>query len=379
MNKTKPTILVTTAAGSTGAQVVLRLLTEGYAVKALVRREDDRSAKLKARGAAIVVGSMAELEDMRRAMEGCQRAYFCSPITSAYLRMATIFATVAREQKLESVVVMSQWLSSPSHPALQTRECWLSDQVFSMLPDTSVITVNPGFFADNELQTINMAAMFGTLMMPYGMGLNAAPSNEDMARVIAALLINPDGRAGKTYRITGPKMLSPAEIAEIVARVLGRKVRYIPAPIWMIEKVMQGFGYDAFMISGFKEYAKEYERGTFAIGGPSNAVLEITGRPAEDYETTVRRYAAQLPKNVRSLPSILKMVMQMNLWMMRPSPRTERELALSDFRDPSRATLSIDSPTWRASHGEAELKRLLSAESSAVESGRQSSRGRVNA
>ena len=147
MRETKPSILVTTAAGSTGMQVALRLLDEGFTVHALVRREDDRSDRLKAKGAKIFVGSLADLDDMRLAMSGCRRAYFCAPITAAYLRIAAIFATVAREQTLETVVAMSQWLSSPRHPALQTRECWLSDQVLSMLPETSIITVNPGFFA----------------------------------------------------------------------------------------------------------------------------------------------------------------------------------------------------------------------------------------
>ena len=354
MSTTKPTILVMAAAGSTGMQVTLQLIDEGFPVKAFVRREDARSEKLKSRGATIVVGSLADLEDMRRAMQGCQRAYFCAPITDAYLRIATIFATVAREVRLETAVVMSQWLSNPSHPALQTRECWLSDQVFSMLSETDVITVNPGFFADNELQSINLTAIFGTFMIPYGTGLNAAPSNEDMARVISALLAKPEGHASKTYRITGPKLLSPTEIAAILGKVLGRKVKYIQPPTWMITRVLQGFGYDGYVIAQFLEYVKEYQRGTFAIGGPTDAVLQITGRPAEDYETTARRYVAQLPKNIRSLPSLLKAMMQMNLWMLRPAPKTKPHLVLSDFLNPDRASLSIDKPSWRASHGQPE-------------------------
>ncbi|MFM9785826.1 hypothetical protein ACKI13_48000, partial [Streptomyces scabiei] len=83
---------------------------------------------------------------------------------------------------------------------------------------------------------INLTAIFGTFMIPYGNGLNAAPSNEDMARVISALLMQPAGHAGKTYRITGPKLLSPTEIATILGKILGRRVRYIQPPNWMIAK-----------------------------------------------------------------------------------------------------------------------------------------------
>jgi nucleoside-diphosphate-sugar epimerase len=69
MKTSKPTILVTAAAGSTGMHVSLQLLDEGFAVNAFVRRNDARSAKLQAKGATIVVGSMADLEDMRGARE----------------------------------------------------------------------------------------------------------------------------------------------------------------------------------------------------------------------------------------------------------------------------------------------------------------------
>ena len=350
MKTRKPTILVLAAAGSTGMQVCHQLLNEGFPVKAFVRREDGRSEKLKSSGATIVVGSMADIEDMRRAMAGCQRAYFCAPITDSYLQIATIFATAARDQRLETVVVMSQWLSSSHHPALQTRLCWLSDQVFSMLPDTDVITVNPGFFADNELQSLNLTAIFGTFMIPYGTGLNAAPSNEDMARVISTILAKPEGHEGKTYRITGPKLLSPTDIASILSRVLERKVRYVQTPTWMIARVLQGYGYDSFVIAQFLEYVKEYQRGTFAIGAPNDAVFEITGKPAEDYESTARRYAAQLPANTRSWLNVLKTIAQMNGWMLRPSPKTRPHLRLEDFSDLKHVSLSIDSEEWRESH-----------------------------
>lgn len=346
----KPSILVLAASGSTGTQVCLQLLQQGYPVTAFVRREDARSANLKAHGATIFVGSMADITDLRSAVRGCQRAYFCAPISNGYLRMATAFATVAREEALETIVVMSQWLSSPTHRALQTRECWLADQVFSMLPNTDVITVNPGFFADNELQGINMTAIFGTFMIPYGNGLNAAPSNEDMARVISTLLMKPEGHAGKTYRITGPKLLSPTEITEILSKVLGRKVVYVQPPVWMVRRVLQGLGFDAYVAAQTLEYFEEYRRGSFSIGAPTDAVLQITGQPAEDYETTARRYAAQLPKDIRSLATLLKMIFKMNLWMLRPVPKTDPHLALMDFSSSDRATLSADSAAWVASH-----------------------------
>lgn len=46
----RPRIIVTGATGKTGSVVVAELLIAGYPVRAMVHREDDRSARLKAQG-----------------------------------------------------------------------------------------------------------------------------------------------------------------------------------------------------------------------------------------------------------------------------------------------------------------------------------------
>ena len=46
----KPRILVTGATGKTGSVVVAELLKAGYPVRAMVHREDGRSARLRAQG-----------------------------------------------------------------------------------------------------------------------------------------------------------------------------------------------------------------------------------------------------------------------------------------------------------------------------------------
>jgi NAD(P)H dehydrogenase (quinone) len=146
-------------------------------------------------------------------MAGARRAYFCVPNEAGYLKEAAIFTVVAAEQQLEAVVAMSQWLSNPNHPSIHTCEVWLADRLFVLLPGTAVTYINVGFFADNEMQVLPFAAQFGLLSLPYGTGLNAPPSNEDIARVVAEILARPERHAGKTYRPTGPQLLSPQEIA----------------------------------------------------------------------------------------------------------------------------------------------------------------------
>src|SRR2546427_766249 len=72
-------ILVTGAAGQLGAvgrTVTGLLLDRGLPVRAMVRREDDRAAALRAAGAEVVVGDLLEPADVSRVVSGCRRVYF---------------------------------------------------------------------------------------------------------------------------------------------------------------------------------------------------------------------------------------------------------------------------------------------------------------
>jgi NAD(P)H dehydrogenase (quinone) len=157
----KPRIIVTGATGKTGSVVITELLKAGYTVRALVHREDRRSARLKAHGADIAVADMSDVERVADAMKDVQRAYYCPPFDPYMIQGAVAFAVAAKEARLEHIVGLTQWLASPSHPSLMTRQHWLVDRLFSMTPGVAHTIVNPGFFADAYLATIGLAAHLG--------------------------------------------------------------------------------------------------------------------------------------------------------------------------------------------------------------------------
>jgi len=104
-------ILVTGAAGQLGAvgrTVTGLLLDRGLPVRALVRRDDDRAAALRAAGAEVVVGDLIEPADVFRAVSGSRRVYFGISVSAGYLEATMIMATVAREVGVDALVNMSQ-------------------------------------------------------------------------------------------------------------------------------------------------------------------------------------------------------------------------------------------------------------------------------
>ena len=348
----KPRILVTGATGKTGGQVAAQLLAAGYPVRAYVRREDRRSARLKAAGAEIAIGDLADPQSLLDAMRGVQRGFFLPPFDPYMIQSASAFAVTAREARLESMVVLSQWLASPAHPALATRQHWLADRLFAMLPHTALTIVNPGFFADLPYMILlKYAAHMGVLPFPArGSSRNAPPSVDDIARVAVGALIDPVKHAGKSYRPTGPDMLSVTEMAQIMGKVLGRSVRHVQLPLWMFYKAARMDGIDRFLLSQLAAYMQDHDRGAFEMGGPTSHVLDVTGRLPESFEAITRRYAAQ-PQAQRTAGNFIKTFAGFMSVPMRPGFNPDRFSRTLLTPQPTRPVLSADSDLWRREHG----------------------------
>lgn len=354
---TKPRIIVTGATGKTGSVVVSELLKAGYPVRALVHREDARSARLRTRGAEIAVADLSDTERVAAALKNVQRAYFCPPYDPYMIQGAVAFAVAAQEAGLEHIVGLSQWLASPSHPSLTTHQSWLVDRLFSMTSGVGHTIVNPGFFADAYLLPIGLAAQFGIFPWIFGNSRNAPPSNEDIARVAVAALIDPARHAGRSYRPTGPELLGSEEMAKAIGRAVGRSVVAVPTPTWLFMKTARfGGGLPIELLSNVRYYIEDHRRGAFELGAPTTDVLDVTGRPAEDFETIARRYAAR-PGNQRTFGNWLRGLAQFIITPVRPSfnfDRYDRELR-RPF--PSEPQFASESQVWRREHGIASVAK----------------------
>ncbi len=348
---TLPKILITNANGKTGFAAALQLLAQGYPVRAFVHHRRPLTSQLEQAGAEIFVGDMADMSSLNRAMQGIQRAYLCIPATSNPLFYGVSFAVAAQAAKLEAVVMMGQWLSHPQHPSLATRSINLMDTILSWMPDVGVATVNPGWFADNYMGVLGAIAQLGLMPLPLGQGLNPPPSNEDIARVIVGVLTNPARHLGKTYRPTGPDLLSPEEIAATFARVLNRPVKYLDISDRLFLKAMQVQGLSPFLQSQLRYYVEEYRRNAFAVGGPTNAVLEVGGHPPEDFETIVRRYVAQRTEAQRSFANQLHAVWNFAQILLTPAPDWDRYEGRQNHPKVGQPVYAPDFAAWVESHG----------------------------
>jgi NAD(P)H dehydrogenase (quinone) len=346
----KPTILVTGATGKTGRVVVSELLKADYPVRAMVHRDDARSKSLKAQGAEVAIAEMSDVERVADALRDVQRAYFCPPFDPYMIQGAASFAVAARDSRLEQIVSLTQWLASPSHPDLMTRQLWLADRLFSQIPAIAHTIVRPGYFAENYLALTGLAANLGFFPWVYGDSRNAPPSNEDIARVVVATLLSPAPHAGKSYRPTGPKLLGAQDMAHAIGKAVGRRVRVAPTPTSLFLKSMYSIGFPLNLISGVRYYIEDHKRGAFEMGAPTNDVLEVTGRPAEDLESVARRYAA-IPANRATPGNRFRAIARLLVAPLRRNfdlDRYDRELR-RPF--PSSPRFAPQSDIWLREHG----------------------------
>jgi uncharacterized protein YbjT (DUF2867 family) len=292
-------ILVTGAAGRVGAvgrTVTELLLKHGNAVRAMVRTEDERAQALRDMGAEVAVGDLLDLDSMHRAIAGCERMYFGMSISDAYLAATVNTAAVARHHGVKAFINMSQMTvsqmsitettASPQHK-LQ----WLSEQAlnWSGLP---VVHVRPTVFLEGFFLTLtpDSVRQSNQIRLPFGEGKTSPVAAEDVARVVATLLENPQPHIGKVYHLTGPQSENMHFYAQEYSKALGRTITYqdIPAGPWrdaLLER-----RWPVHVVNHLAAMADLHRAGRF--DRMSDEVLMLTGQRPLSVQEFVRNNAA---------------------------------------------------------------------------------------
>jgi uncharacterized protein YbjT (DUF2867 family) len=292
-------ILVTGAAGRVGGigrTVTELLLQQGKAVRAMVRNEDERAQALRDKGAEVVVGNLLELDSMHRAIDGCDSMYFGMSLSDDYLAATVNTAAVAKHHGVKAFINMSQMTvaqmsitettASPQHK-LQ----WLSEQAlnWSGLP---VVHVRPtvlleGFFL---ILTPESVRETNQIRLPFGEGKTSPVAVDDVARVIAALLANPQPHIGKIYHLTGPQSENMDFYAQEYSKALGRTITYQDIPVEPWREGLLQRGLPAHLVNHLATMADLHRAGRY--DRMSDDVLALTGQRPLNMQEFVRKNAA---------------------------------------------------------------------------------------
>lgn len=293
-------ILVTGAAGRLGAvgrTVTGLLLERGFPVRAMVRREDDRSAALRKAGAEVVVGDLLEPADVDRVVRGCRRIYFGLSVSAGYLEATATMAAIAREAGVDALVNMSQMTVSQMtiqhfSPSPQQRQHWLSEQVlaWSGLP---VVTIRPTVFLEGFFLPLTSPSVRDRdrIELPFGRGRTNPVSATDVAEVVAAVLADPDAHLGRVYELTGPRSQDMDGIAREFSEGLNRPITYADIALEDWERELKRAGLPEHLISHLVTMAALNRAGRY--DRQTDGVERLTGRPAMGVREFASQHAAE--------------------------------------------------------------------------------------
>jgi NAD(P)H dehydrogenase (quinone) len=281
-------VLVTGATGDTGRATVDELLARRYQVRALAHGQDERSERLSDRGVEVVYGDLLDFGQVKAALDGVQRAYFVYPIRPGILEATAYFAQAAKEAGVDGIVNMSQISAREDAKSHAATDHWLAERVFDW-SGVTVAHIRPTYFAEWLLYLAPMIKT-GRLHVPFGTGKHAPIAAEDQGRVIAGILEDPARHGGKIYPLYGPVEFTYQETAEVLSRVLGKRVEYKQVDFEVFRQNMEAVGKastvgNSFLFQHLREVAIDHQNGIFA--GTNDLVEKIGGRPPMTLEVFI--------------------------------------------------------------------------------------------
>ena len=292
-------ILVTGAAGRVGAigrTLVDLLLKQGKPVRAMVRKEDDRARSLRDMGAEVVIGDLLDLDSTHKVIAGVDAMYFGMSISDDYLAATVNVAAVAKHHGVKAFVNMSQMTVSQmsiteTTASPQQKMHWLAEQVlnWSGLP---VVHVRPTVLLDGFFQifTVESVRQSDQILLPLGEGRTSPVAVEDVARVLSAILINPQPHIGKIYHLTGPESENMHFYAEEYSKALGRTITYQDIPVKPWRDGLLALGLPVHLVSHLVTMADLHRAGRY--DRMSDDVLTLTGQRPLTVHEFVRNNAA---------------------------------------------------------------------------------------
>lgn len=288
MTSSTDLFLVTGASGKTGAHTVGLLREEGLRVRALVHTLDDRAARLSEQGAEVVQGDLLDFHSVSGATVGVTAAYFNYPIVSGLVDATVNFAQAASEAGTRAVVNMSQISARREAKSNAARQHWIAER---LLDRTAMVTTHlrPTFFMEWLTTFWVRRADEGIYRLPFADAHHAPIAAADQAKVIAAILQNPDPHDRQIYPLFGAEELNHHDIATKVQDTLAIPVRYEPIDIPTFAAGLTAAGAAAHIVQHLSNVAQDYRDGIFS--GINNLVEVIGGaKPmtVEDYVAATR-------------------------------------------------------------------------------------------
>ena len=283
-----PLILVTGATGTVGSEVVRQLVQGGHRVRALVR--DLAKASKFGAEVEVVKGDFSKPETLTAAFVGVDKAYVLLPaIGPEFPELEGNAFNAAKKAGVKHVVKQSSFVMEDFMAGTPFAEWHGASEKRLRALGVAWTILRPHFFDSNLIEFGIMPR--GGLFFPAGDGKDAPIDPRDIAAVAVKVLTTP-GHEGKIYELTGPALLSFAEVVQKVADITGKPLKYVDVPeaVWRQEMLSAGAP-SPVVESLFAYFAGGVKAGRIRM---TSTVSELLGHPARTVEQWAKNNIASL-------------------------------------------------------------------------------------
>jgi len=306
-------LAVTGATGQIGGKVAARLAQLGLQQRLIVR-DPSRAPSLP--GAEIhQVSSYGDPAAMGRALSGVDTLFLVSaqeimglikrsveqgtPVPYYNRLHQHISAVVAAGAVgVRHVIYLSFVNAEPDATFVCAREHYETEQ-FLRSTGIAFTFLRQGLYMDNVPKHVMSDDV---MRAPAGQGRVAWIARDDIAEAAVAVMTG-SGHEGQTYDITGPEALTMEETAEHLSAVLGRKITYQAQTPHearlhrnmsrmidgeLLRRELKGEGITEPELEGWISHYLQIATGE--AGTVSDAVLRLTGRPAQSLAEYLEKY-----------------------------------------------------------------------------------------
>lgn len=272
-------ILVAGASGNVGGELVRVLAAAGEPVRGLVRggREDALPTGVEA-----AAGDLNQPASLRDALRGVSGVF----LLPGYQDMPGVLAEVGRSGAQRVVLLSGSSAADGDMSNAITRYMVASETAVrdSGMPWT---VLRPSGFASNALQWVPQLRAGDLVRAPFGSVRVAVIDPHDIAAV-AALALTSAGHEGRTYRLTGPEAMLPADRVRVLGTVLGRDLRFEAQPDGDARAEMSAAMPAEYVDAFFSFYAD----GTLDESPVLPTVREVTGTQPRTFQQWATDHAA---------------------------------------------------------------------------------------
>lgn len=273
-------ILVTGAGGKTGLAVLRQLAGRAKHTRALVRSENQIQIAIECGAAEALVGDLLNQHSIAPAFEGIMAIYHIPPnMHPGEVTIAENVLRLADGNKVGHFVyhsVLRPYIRAMPHhlnKALVEERLFTTDLPFTIL--------QPAAYMQNTISWVESGRKEGLFSVPYPVHTQLGMVDLKDVVEVAATVIGDPLYFGGTYELVGTEILTPSQIADLIAEALGQPVRAMELDLnqWKRQATRAGLSRYAIrtLLKMFRYYAD------YGFWGNPHTLASLLGRPPKTY------------------------------------------------------------------------------------------------